>query len=882
MTHSDADDHSSVPSTIDNAALQQRLIANRNYIAEMFGVGATGQEMAQALADRMDVLLCKLWRQLAPELLDQVDLIAVGGFGRGELAPHSDLDLWFLIPSSTGQAEQEKIQPFLYALWDLNLKVGYAVRSVRDCVRAMSEDWSTATAAMEARLVFGHGTLFEALQENIHKFFQRRRAAFVIAKLEEMHLRHDRTGKTAFLMEPDIKEGGGSLRDIQTVFWLAKAWYGTAGGGSLMTSGTLSVRERYHLLAAEDYLWRCRVGLHLNQQRASDRLSFEQQAYLADAMGYGGGERPAVERFMKDYFRHAGRVVRLCGMITMHFEELQHKHLFVRTKPIGHGLVEEGERVGIAHAAVFREEPLRLLKVFHVAQEGHRKLTSTTLRRIRADALLIDEDVRRDPKAYQCFMDILRQRRNVAWALKEMNDTGVLGRFIPDFRRVVGLGQFNRYHAYTVDEHTIRAVGEARNFIHRQRTLRSPLASEISARLARPELLYLALIFHDIAKGIPGDHSIEGEKLARKFCHRAGLDESACDLVPWLVSQHLTMAMVSQRYDLSDRAVITDFARKIETRARLDYLYCLTVADIAAVGPEVWNAWKGSLLGELYRAAEQALLGDQLDELSNDAALAARLAQRRQAILALVENSDQRDTLASLACIPAGAQRQLPTKILARMVDFLTLHPATDSVCAEVDIQGGGTRVMVHSRERSGLFAALTSVIHSSNTSIMSAQAVNLHHGRVLDLFYLQTIDGEPLTAQSDLDRLCQRIEQVLQSNQPPQLRAAPHFTINVLMRQVTPRVRLLPEASARMIVIEVTAASRPGILADLAAVINRHHLHTRSAQISTFGEQIVDVFFLEPEGDGPSRPASIDPSLIDQLCSDFYQVITLPKEENS
>ncbi|MDX8409936.1 MAG: [protein-PII] uridylyltransferase [Mariprofundales bacterium] len=857
---------------IDSDKLLQQLASTRAYIAEMFAVGASGQEMAQALSDRTDVLLCKLWRQLAPELLAEVDLIAVGGFGRGELAPHSDLDIWFLFPADATEAQQERIQPFLYALWDLNLKVGYAVRSVRECVRAMDEDWSTATAAMEARLLFGRGALFSSLQENIHKFFQRRRKAFVAAKLDEMERRHDRTGKTAFLMEPDIKEGGGSVRDIQTVFWLAKAWYGTAGGGSLVTSGTLSVRERYHLLAAEDFLWRSRVGLHLNQRRASDRLSFEQQAYLAEAMGYGdNGERPAVENFMKDYFRHAGRVVRLTGMIAMHFEELLQPQHFVRSKAIGHGLVEEGERVGIAHPAVFREQPLRLLTVFHIAQEGHRKLASTTLRRIRADVLLIDDDLRQDPAAYDCFMSILRQRRNVAWALKEMNDTGVLGRFIPEFRRVVGLGQFNRYHVYTVDEHTIRAVGEARNFVHGLRASRTPLAAEVAARLARPEVLYLALIFHDVGKGMAGDHSKEGAKLAAQFCRRAGVDASFRDLVIWLIAEHLTMALISQRYDLSDRKVINDFAHNVETVNRLDYLYCLTVADIAAVGPQVWTPWKGSLLAELYQATKQVLLGDRLD----DSATQERLEQRRQAVMACVQPSDHAMVGAALALIPASVIRQISPSKLARMAGFLAHCPDTDSVRTEAGTLESGTMVMVHSRERNGLFSSLTSVISACNISIMSAHAVNLNGGRVLDMFRIQSMDGGLLDEESDLCRLRKRIEAVLDSDHPPTARTPSSFPMNVLMRQVEPRVRQLPEASARYFVVEVSAANRPGILADLAATINRHNLHTRAAQISTFGERLIDVFFLEPEGGG-----AMDEAAIDKLFSDIYSVITLCDEE--
>ncbi|MDQ6963905.1 MAG: [protein-PII] uridylyltransferase, partial [Mariprofundales bacterium] len=547
--------------------IQQQLAESRRHIQQMFDAHASGQDMAQALSDRTDVLLCKLWRELAPKLIGRVEMISVGGFGRGELAPNSDLDIWFLFPAGADKEEMEMVQPFLYAVWDMGLKIGYAVRTVRECMQAMRDDCNTATAAMESRLIFGRGELFNLLQENINRFFRRRRQQFVQAKLDEMAQRHTRTGKTAFLMEPDIKEGIGGLRDIQTVIWLAKAWYGVAGGGDLIASGALSIRERQQLLAANDFLWRCRVGLHLNQGRARDRLSFEQQTVLADSMGYtldhnhsnDEGSRPAVERFMKDYFRHAGRVVRLSGMITMHFHELLHPHRFSSCRAIEQGLTEESERIDIAHEAVFREQPLLLLQVFQIAQKGHRNLSSTVLRRIRADVLLIDDEIRNMAEAYSIFMEILRHRRNVAWAVKAMNDTGVLGRFIPEFRRVVGLGQFNNYHAYTVDEHTIRAIGEARNFKHGLRECRTPLAAEVMARITEPELLYLALLFHDIAKGLNGDHSEIGAEIARDFCHRAKLDSKACRLVPWLVTHHLTMALTSQRYDISDPTVINSF-----------------------------------------------------------------------------------------------------------------------------------------------------------------------------------------------------------------------------------------------------------------------------------------------------------------------------------
>lgn len=858
------------PPAITAAEIRRRLDEDRAAIRRMFHDGAGGQEMAQALSDRTDILLCTLWRKLAPELIGKVELIAVGGFGRGELAPWSDIDLWFLFPADAGEEEMTRIQPFLYALWDAGLKIGYAVRTVRDCIAAMRENWQTATAVMEARLVFGRGALFDQLQEHVIKFFRRRRKAFVQAKLDEMDARHQKGGKTAFLMEPDIKEGIGGLRDIQTVFWLAKAWYGAAGGGNLISSGALSVRERQQLLAAQDFLWRCRIGLHLNQRRARDRLSFEQQMRLAEAMRYAGGDRPAVERFMKDYFRQAGRVVRLSGMIVMHFDELLHPPRLARPRPIGGGLTERDERIDIAHQAVFREEPLRLIEVFHLAQQGHRRLNSTVLRRIRADVLLIDDELRADPRAYALFLAILRHERNVAWALKAMNDTGVLGRFIPAFRRVVGLGQFNNYHAYTVDEHTIRTVGEARNFYHRLRTCRTPLASEVAARLPRPELLYLALLFHDIGKGMSGDHSEEGARIAADFCRRAGLDAAACALVPWLVAHHLDLARTSQRYDISDPEVIHAFADRMERRERLDYLYCLTVADIAAVGPQVWTAWKGALLAELYQATAQVLVGDRID----GEAWRKRLAEERKGVLEQATDGARTAVAAGLRLLPDAMVRQLTTERLLQVARFLGGCHGAERVETVVEREYGGTLVMVHSRSRSGLFAALAGVISDCHASVVSAWAFDLDDGRIIDLFLVQTMEGGMFDHPGDLERMRRKILGVLTADPLPRHRPRTDWKVDVLMRQVEPKVALLPRASARFTVVEVTAADRPGILADLAAAINRAEMRIHGAQISTFGERLVDVFFLERADGAPFDEASRR-----RLFDALYRVITLPPE---
>jgi len=810
-------------------------------VEAMFNEGASGSVLVRHMSDGVDRLLVELWRKHAPHAAERVDLVAVGGYGRGELAPQSDWDIWFLVPDDLTAEIEEEIQAFLYCLWDLNVKLGHAVRSVKETIAHVKEDWDSATAALESRLICGSGTLYESVQEKLNGFFKRRRKAFVEAKFAELKARHERTGGTAFLMEPDIKEGQGGLRDIQAIFWIAKAWY-SSEVEELVDEAVISPTEHDNLMAAQDFLWRCRVGLHLENRRAGDRLGFEQQMSLTEKLGYREVEgRPAVEVFMKEYFRHVGRVVRVTSMLLLHFQERLHPQLFSLTHSIGDGFTLEGQRVGIRDEHVFRDDPLRLLRVFHVAQKDHRRLSSSALRQIRADVLLIDDDLRNHPEAHRTFRGILQEKRNVAWALKEMNDTGVLGRFIPEFREVVGLGQFNRYHAYTVDEHTIRAVGEARNMFHRERALRLPLANEVIQRISRPELLYIALIFHDIAKGVLGDHSENGAVMAERFCRRLGLTQDAADLVSWLVKEHLTMAIVSQRSDLSDPEVIRGFADKVGDIERLNYLFLLTVADIAAVGPSVWNDWKGTLLRELYAAAEQILMGEAAEE---GEALRQRIDTRVASTLALA-GKERRATEGILKVLPWRAIMHFPPRQLLPISRLLLASKEGDGVDLLADEVNGETMVMVVARERKGLFAALTGFIASRHINIMAAQAFELLDGRVLDIFHIQNAEGDAVTQQDDLLRLKERIGKLLADNDMSVRPVIPSYRVTLLMREVRAGVRVLPYASSRQTAIEVTAADRPGLLSQLATAISELGLEIRGAAISTFGERVVDVFFL-------------------------------------
>jgi len=838
-------------------------------VAAAFDQGASGADLSHMMCRGVDEILIGLWKQKAPAADACVALVAVGGYGRGELAPYSDWDLWFLTPEQCSAEVEQQMQDFLYALWDLKVKIGHAVRSVSETLNHVGEDWNSATAAMESRLLSGHADLFSEQQKALAAFFKKRRKAFVEAKLIEQEVRHARTGGTAFLMEPDIKEGQGGLRDVQSLFWMAKGWYGPDDVDGLVESGALSAVECDQLLRSQDFLWRCRVGLHLEMKRASERLGFEQQAALAERMHYQAlAHRPAVDAFMKDYFRHVGRIARLSSMFELHFKEALHPQFFSFLHEIGDGFTLEGKRVGLSHEMVFQEDPLRLLRVFHVGQEGERQLSSQALRQIRADVLLIDDAYRANPEAHKIFLQILRSKRNVRWALKQMNDTGVLGRFIPEFREVVGLGQFNRYHAYTVDEHTIRAVGEARNIWHRERQERLPLAREVSYQINRPELLYIALIFHDIAKGLPGDHSELGAELARNFCERIGLNRDAVALVEWLVREHLLMAVKSQRFDLTDPEVIQAFSDRVGDMERLNYLLLLTVSDIAAVGPNVWNDWKGSLLQELYQSTATCLMGGK----SVSEAARQRYEMRLQTVLETTPGEPERIRQAmrqlSQQCVMHFAPRKL------RRIVTMLLETESFGVQSWVDEQHGETLVLVIGPDTRGLFASLAAILTSGHANIAAAQAYTLADGRALDVFYLQGEDGAPFDVASDLERIGEKILALMNGHRKMGVGAPPKFKVNVLMRQVPVRVRELPGASSHDTAIEVSAADHPGLLARLSDVISSSGYDLHGASISTFGERIVDVFFIT--GNDSSQ---LTTEQIEDLRDKLAKTATLPEE---
>ncbi len=812
---------------------RQRLAALQSEMRALYATTLSGRALAVRHAAEVDGLLHGLWRAHARKAREKADLVAVGGYGRGELAPFSDWDIWIVWHAHAGKEDEEEIARFIQALWDLGAKIGHRIGSARALARAFSEDLHAVTAAMEARLVAGTGAGFAALAERVRAWLARHRDDFVRAKIAEFDVRHAKEG--ALGMEPNIKESVGGLRDAQTVFWIARALAGEGELFQMVAKGLLFAREFDELREAESFLWRVRIGLHWLVGRAQEVLSFEAQHELAQKMGFADGERPAVEAFMRAYFRRAGRIARIAGLFVEDVRaRLAPRRL--RSRPVDDAFARRGEELVLVRASAFREDPVRLVVAFGLAAAHGLRPASTLLRRAREDVHLIDEEVRRDARARAAFLDILRRVQGAGAILRAMHATGVLGRFIPEFRPAVGLGQFNRYHAWPVDEHALRAVEEAERLLRAETAV--PHGEEASAVIARPDVLLLAALFHDLGKAAAGDHSETGARLARACAERLGLHEDSAALVEWLVAKHLLMSETAQRMDIADPEIVRRFADEVGDEGRLAYLYLLTIADIRAVSPRAWTPWRAALLGDLYEAARAHLA------LGAGRGLAERLALRRRTALALSGLSkEEAERLLGLFA-PEVAVR-IPPRRLARALALLAEGKETGA-CLWHDAEYGETVACVVARDRPGLFADLATALANAGLSIADAQAEPLQDGRVLDLFVVARSRGGPLVPE-DFSRLRARLLEAVQSSPKPRrmrLRA------DILMRRVPVRVRRRPEAASRAVAVEVSAADRPGLLAALARAIHAEGWGIRSAKASTLGERAVDVFFLEvPSG---------------------------------
>ncbi|MFP4137607.1 MAG: [protein-PII] uridylyltransferase [Halomonas sp.] len=875
----------------DVAAFREELAGSRSPIApfkaalgeiqarldERFHAGADIRDLVHGRAWCLDRLLAVAWEQQAWPKGDGLALLAVGGYGRGELHPHSDVDLLLLLEEDDDSAYRESLTAFVTFLWDIGLEIGHSVRSLADCEREAEADVTVITNLLESRTVAGPERLREAMKARLAPDRLWPADRFFEAKWQEQISRHYRHNNSEYHLEPNIKSAPGGLRDIQMIGWVAKRHFGSERYEDLVAAGFMNDAELRILSQGQAFLWQVRYALHMLTGRAEDRLLFDHQRTIATLFGFRDTpERLAVEQFMKRYYRHVTALAGLNDMLLQHFDEaILHAGETLPVTPLNERFEIKDGYIQARSRTVFRDRPSALLELFllmaeHPEIEGVR---ADTIRLIRDHRHLIDDLYRDDVRHQSLFMELLRSGGNVARQLRRMNRYGVLGKYLPEFGRAVGLMQHDLFHIYTVDAHTLRLLKFIHGFRKPEARETFPVAANVIHQLPKLELLWIAGLYHDIGKGRGGDHSLIGARDVEAFAERHGLSPRDTRLVSWLVEHHLTMSMVAQKRDITDPDVIAEFARLVGDETRLDYLYVLTVADINATNPTLWNGWRASLLRQLYGETKRALRrglenplerNDWVNETRDEAlSLLAAVGADMERVQRLWESLGEEYFLqyapSEIAWqtqgILAHGDSQLPLILLAAPAD---------------DMAEGGTKVFIHTRSVDDLFAATAAALDQLGLSIHDARIATSSNDWTLNTFIVLDDQGraihEPERLEEIRTHLVEELDdpddypQIVTRHTPRQLR---HFKVptEVIIEQDPANERTL---------LELIAPDRPGLLARVGRIFMEQDIALSAAKIATLGEKVEDVFFItdkagEPLTD-PERQARLRQRLVEEL----------------
>jgi [protein-PII] uridylyltransferase len=795
-----------------------------------------------------------------PSQSERIAVVAVGGYGRGTLAPGSDVDLLFLFPHKQTAWGESVVEAMLYPLWDLKLKVGHSVRSLDDCVREARADMTIRTAMLEARFVAGDVLLFHDLVRRFGgEVVEGTAPAFTEAKLQERETRVRRAGTSRYLVEPNVKDGKGGLRDLNTLFWIAKYAYRVNDARELVAAGLFDRKELLMFQRSEEFLWRVRCWMHFITGRAEERLSFDLQRQVAAAIGYAGrsGQAP-VERFMKAYFLVAKDVGDLTAIVCAALEARQQKPRASlsrllgsfakrkRVRALGHpDFTLKSQRLNVVDPDAFRRDPVNLLRLYEIASRDDLAIHPDASRLVTQSLRLVTPQLRNDPEANRIFLEILTARRSPEAVLRRMNESGLLGKFVPDFGRVVAMMQFNMYHHYTVDEHLIRSIGVLAEIDAGVLESEHPLANGIMPTVTNRRALYVALFLHDVAKGRLEDHSVAGARIARKLGPRLGLTDGQTETVAWLVEHHLDMSTVAQSRDLGDPKTIENFAATVQTLERLKLLLVLTVADIKAVGPGVWNGWKGQLLRTLYYETEIMLAGGH-----SAIERKARVEKKQDALKERLSDWGDAARDAYLArhypayWIKTDVGRQ---EKHARFMTRAEAEGRTTATLVETDQFRGVTELTILAPDHPRLLAIVTGACAASGGNIVDAQIFTTTDGLVLDTISVSRAFDRDDDELRRAERIAAAIERALKgeikiADLVAQRRAPPPRGQTF---QVAPEVIIDNVLSARHTVLEIAGLDRPGLLYDLTTAIGKLNLNIASAHIATFGEKAVDVFYV-------------------------------------
>ena len=782
---------------------------------------------------------------------EKLSVLAVGGYGRGEMAPHSDVDLLFLTPYKITPWAESVIESTLYILWDLKMKVGHASRTIKDCMRLAKEDYTIRTSLVEYRFIAGDAALAKTMGKRLWTdLFKDSAAEFIEAKLEERAARHRKQGGQRYVVEPNVKEGKGGLRDLQSLYWIGKYIHGVRDASELVKHKVFTADEYDTFCKAHNFLWAARCHLHLIARRAVEQLTFDLQVEVAAAMGYTDhGGRRGVEHFMQDYFRHATRVGELTRVFLTSLEANFTKsepvlmRIFARRKKAKAPYAVAQNRLTVADKDAFLANPLNLINIFDEALRTGTLMHPDALRLISANLHMIDKDLQENPDANRIFMNSLIKHGNPERALRRMNEMGVLGAFIPEFAPIVAMMQFNMYHHYTVDEHTIQCISNLAQIEREELIEELPIASGILKRGVNRKIIYAALLLHDIGKGRPEDHSILGAQIARKVAPRLGLNKKECETVEWLIRYHLLMSDTAQKRDIAEPRTVRGFANLVKSVERLDLLTVLTVCDIRGVGPDTWNNWKAVLIRNLHSATKDAL-ENGLEDLNRN----SREAEAKKALRETLTDWTPKDIKAEIARHYGPYWQGMPTAAHAVFAELLRDFDDTGfAFDLKPDEDRDATRACFTMVDHPGLFSRMTGALALVGANIVDARTYTTNDGYATAVFWVQDADGSPYEA-ARLPRLHDMIAKTLRGEVVAREALKDRDKIKKRERafKVPTTITFDNEGSEIYTIIEVDTRDRAGILFDLTRTLANSHVNIASAVIATYGEQVVDTFYVK------------------------------------
>ncbi len=824
----------------------------RTLLNQWFTEKKSIEMLVNAHAWVIDQVLTLAWEHYHWNRETKIALLAVGGYGRGELHPCSDIDILILLATDHYDQHKDNIEAFLTLLWDIGLKVGSSVRSLDESARQARQDLSIVTNLMESRLISGPTALHSELLECIDTRYMWPSDAYLQAKFEEQRIRHRKYSNTEHSLEPSIKCSPGGLRDLHMLGWVAKRHYGTHDPAELVDLGFLTKAEYGLLIRCRTFLWQVRWALHNQQNRCEDRLLFDYQKNLAILFGFSDQKHSlAVEQFMQQYFRTVMTVAQLKDMLLQHFDDdILKINESCSIAPINQHFRMRNNYIETTHNQVFVEHPPAILEIFVLMTRSPdiQGVRANTIRLLREHRHLVDKKFQNDPRCTRLFLELMRAPYNLTATLRRMARYGILGRYLPEYRKIIGQMQFDLFHTHTVDAHTLLLIKQLRRFNYKESEHLYPIASRVIKKIPKKRLLYIAGLYHDIAKGQHGDHSQLGAIEAEKFCRRHGLDTEDTSLITWLVKEHLTMSLTAQKQDISDPAVIQDFARKVSTPERLDYLYTLTVADINATNPNLWNGWRASLLQQLYRHTRN-LFKRGLDNPPLQAELIAEVQSKALSLLASQGITHKQAAQLWQRMEPDYFIRHEPVELAWQLTGILGHTDKKPLIIIGEPHDGeehGGSKIFIYIPDQPHLFAATVNALDQLNLLIQDAKIFTSNNNFGLDTFTVLERDGSAIgnnvgrikQIQQHLSKVLtspQRFPELIKRRTPRQLR---HFSR-------PPEVLLSCQTDSKRPELTLIATDRPGLLALIGKTFMELGIEVHSAKIATFGEKVEDSFLI-------------------------------------